>query len=131
MKTKIRYIVDIDCYPYSEHSISDEFYVEVEPTLQDIVAYLFEKEYHKYYNELSWYLEPNAREFVKNIEMLYMKNQLDETSLSREMINSSFLKDKYRYLAEEYLEEEYDLEDIKEEIIRELADRVDVCAEIR
>jgi hypothetical protein len=60
-----------------------------------------------------------------------MKNQLDEISLSREMTNSSSLKDKYRYLAEEYLEEEYDLEDIKEEIIRELADSVDVCAEIR
>lgn len=89
--------------------------------LDDVIAYLFYKRYGKYYNELSWYLEEGAREFVKGIEDSWNANTFDAFSLYHDPEFLEFIRtvkfDDYE-ISEDDLEEV--LEDWKEDIEDEL-----------
>ena len=70
-----------------EYGISEDINV--------VIRYLYEKKYNKPYNELSWYLEDGARQFVKDIENSYLKNTLDMFALYHDYHFIDWLKDYY------------------------------------
>ncbi len=80
--------------------------------IKTLIPYLYEKHFGKKYNELSWYLEEGAREFVKDIEDKWMHNQL-EVEEDSEFLNKYFENHKDE-IVEKYAE------DIKDEITEEL-----------
>lgn len=78
---------------------------DIELTLDLIIKYYFYKKYHKDFEELNYYLEENAKKFVKDLEYKWSHNLLDEYSL----INSIDLK---RFILEKcykdiHFEEQY------------------------
>lgn len=56
---------------------SGSFDYMVEENLRDIISYLFENKYFKEYDESNYYLEPGAKEFVKDIEEKWYNNSID------------------------------------------------------
>ena len=78
-----------------EKHISGEYNLVIGEELQDVVEYMFEKEYNKVYNPLSWYLEEGAKEMVKEVESLWWNNALDTYPLYHDYDFLEFLKKKY------------------------------------
>lgn len=64
---------------------------KIEFTLDLIIKYYFFKHYHKDYCILNYYLEDNAKEFVKDIEYKYWHNQIDEYALTHSYDFTDFL----------------------------------------
>lgn len=109
--------------------------ITVMEDLRDALPYLYEKHFGKEYGELSWYLEPGAKEFVKDLEDKWMHNKLDlsevykdeeflkslaerySTQLSRECIEDiqdefeDMLRDELTYLDTDELKELYEYDD--------------------
>jgi len=83
MKKQFELIIEAEC-----EALGTAFNVNVVLTVDDdldtLLPYLFKKKYGKAYNELSWYLEDGAREFVNNIEDKWLHNQLDTDSIFNE-----------------------------------------------
>lgn len=76
------YVVNLeDGYGNKLQSYSDSKSIGIWENLQDIFEYLFEKEYNVKYNDLNWFLEPNARLFYKDLEDMWIHNTLDTSSL--------------------------------------------------
>ena len=98
----------------------ETFDICIDENLQDIIAFLYYKKYDKPYNELSWYLEEGAREFVKDIEDQWLHNTLDTFSLYKD---EEFLE----FLSECYTDEldEEQLEDLMEEFKDKVKDELD------
>ena len=76
----MKYYIDFDVIA-SSYDLEEEYgttvtYVFTED-LDDIVHFLYEQEFKIPYNELNWYLQPGAKEFVKDIEEKWLKNQID------------------------------------------------------
>ena len=69
--------------------------ITIAEDLNDIITYLYEKHYNIPYDELSWYLEPGAKEFVKDIEYRWLHNTLDTTSIcqDKDFVKSLLLKE--------------------------------------
>ena len=84
--------------------------------LNDIVSYLYEKHYGIPYNELSWYLEPGAKEFVSKIENDWLHNTLDTWSIYQD---KEFVK---KLLLREYEPAVDDLDDLKSEFETHIED---------
>lgn len=78
------YIINLNDYEYT-----------VEPNLSDITEYYFEKTFRKPYDSLKWYLEPGARELVREVETKWFKNEIDTITLYRDYDFVDWLKDKY------------------------------------
>lgn len=102
-------------------NMNDEktFSITIDEDVKDIIAYLFYKKYDKPYNELSWYLEDGAKEFVKDIEDKWSSNTLDTFSLYQDREFLEFLSERYadevtQEQMEEFLEEYKD--DVKDEL---------------
>lgn len=95
MKTNLIYHAKVSCdeYPYEDESFDYTYWIDI--SCQDIVEYLFKEKYCKEYNQLSWYLEEGAREFVKDIEDSWLRNDVDEYGMLRDLSLRDFLKDKY------------------------------------
>ena len=87
-----------------------DFNIKINPDLKDVIAYLFYKKYGKPYNELSWYLEDGAKEFVKGIEDSWNANTFDEFSLYHD----------HEFLG--YLKKMYENEEVDEDDLEELLD---------
>lgn len=66
---------------YDEGQIKLNYPFTVEENISDISRYLFEKKYHKKYDELGWYLEPGAKAFIKDLEDRWLRNQIDTFDL--------------------------------------------------
>jgi len=98
----------------------ESFTIAVDEDLQDIIAFLYYKKYEKPYNELSWYLEDGAKEFVKDIEDKWLHNTLDTFSLYQDPEFLEFLSDWY---TDELTEEQ--LEDLMEEYKDDVMDEID------
>lgn len=81
-------------------SENGSFYYKITENIRDIVHYLFYKKYNKKFNDLSWFLEEGARDFVKDIEHQWWKNEFDSFKLYHDDDFLEFLKDEYMYEAE-------------------------------
>lgn len=82
---------------YYDDIVVDEVDYEyhVQLNLQDILEYEYENKFRKKYNCLSWYLEPGAKEFVKDVESRWWKNQIDTVSLYNDYKFIDWLKECY------------------------------------
>jgi len=91
------YIVNLeDGYGNRLQGFSDSYKLGIWEDLQDIFEYMFEKEYNKPYNELGWYLEPNAKELYKEVEDLWLHNALDTFELYNHDYNfQTFIMNKH------------------------------------
>ena len=96
--------------------------VNISEDLEDVIAYLFYKKYGKYYNELSWFLEPGAREFVKEIEDSWNANTFDTFSLYHD---PEFLKFIHDVIYDDYELTEEQLEEILEDFKEDVKDELD------
>jgi len=107
MRTSLTYCASISCteYPLEDDSFDYTYYVDI--SLQDIIEYLFKEKYEKDYNPLSWYLEDGAREFVKDIEDSWLKDEIDEYGMLQDLSLRTFLKDKYASDVVKELEREH------------------------
>lgn len=95
MRTSLLYNVSVECdeFPEEDDYFTHEYFVDV--SCQDIVEYLYFERYEKYWNPLSWYLEEGAREFVKDIEDSWLRDDIDEYGMLRDLSLKDFLKSKY------------------------------------
>jgi hypothetical protein len=66
------------------------------PCCRDVCEYFFEEKYNKKFNETSWYLETDAKEFIKAIEDKWFLNLIDEAALYSKRDFKNFLISKYR-----------------------------------
>lgn len=73
-----------------------DFAYTVNENLDDIIDFYFLKEYGKKYKDsTNWYLEKGAKEFVKNLETLWFKNEIDTWKLYHDYDFISYLKEEY------------------------------------
>lgn len=63
--------------------------------MNDFIGYLFEKKYNRSYDDLGWWLEDGAKEYIKELEFAYMHNTLDTYKYIRDPEFISWLTDKY------------------------------------
>lgn len=118
----MKYAVDVEVYCECEAlNINELRYltVNVDENLKDIVAFLFYKKYDKYYNELSWYLEPGAKEFVNELEQAWLNDAIDTFELYHNPEFLDFLSDNF---PDNFTEDEIEdfLEQFEDEIAAEL-----------
>lgn len=66
------------------------------PCCRDICEYFFEEKYNKKFNDTSWYLETDAKEFIKDIEDKWFLNRINEEALYSKREFKNFLISKYR-----------------------------------
>lgn len=99
--------------PYNVHidinSGDDEYDYESEYlynlNIKDIITYEYENKYNETYNEMSWWLLPNAKEFVKKLEDDWLNNRIDEFKYKNDFKFIKRLKDIYH---KEILKQEED-----------------------
>ena len=96
MKISLDYHVNYCSDEFDEDDYESNYTYCVDLSLQDIIEYLFKERYGKYYNPLSWYLEDGAREFVKDIEDSWLRNDIDEYGMLKDLSLREFLKEKYK-----------------------------------
>lgn len=82
-----------------------DYYLEI--NMEDIKEFLFKEKFNKDYESLSYYLEPGAKELIKDFENKWWQNKIDTLSFQ---INPNFL---------EFLKEKYSLEIIKDLVEKE------------
>lgn len=70
-------------------------HILVSEDLRDALPYLYEKHFDVPYKELGWWLEPGAREWMKEMEDKWMHNQLDLTEVYKDSEFLASLSDKY------------------------------------
>ena len=101
MRTNLIYKVSVECeeFPCYDDCFIHEHNVDV--SCQDIVEYLFYEKYRKHWNPLNWHLEEGAKEFVKDIEDSWLRNEIDEYGLLHDLNMQEFLKEKYKDEVEE------------------------------
>ena len=130
MRIKLEVPISVYVSPVPQFDFDEMYSYVVDTTLQDYVEYFFKQEYRKEYNPLAWYLEDNAREFVKDIENKWMHNELDEMSLSNDVSFRKFLKKKYKHdIEREYLSE-HTFEELKDEMINFIEKNFEVDCEV-
>lgn len=98
-------VVDWALYQPEFYDYHEEY---IEPSLKDIIKFLFKQKYDKNYDDLDWYLEQGAREFVKNIEDLYAKNMIGNANwiLQNKVKLIEFLKEEYKSRVQSAFERE-------------------------
>lgn len=101
MKIDLDYYVSFYSDEFDEDDRESYYTYEVDLSLQDIIEYLFKEKYCKEYNPLSWYLEDGAREFVRDVEDSWLRDDIDEYGMLQDLHLREFLKDKYRCDVEE------------------------------
>lgn len=118
-------------YDGDDTTVNYTYYVQ--ESIQDIIEYLYEEEYHMPYFQTSWFLEEGAREFVKNIETLWNTNNLDPASLySGDGKFMSWLATKYeehakiQFFDEHSMQDYYGKEKNEEELMSMFEDKEDI-----
>lgn len=90
-------------YDFSEHVgggelLAVDYRYPVQESIDDILHYLYEKRFDRDFAELSWYLEPGAREAMREWERAYLKDEIKTydyySSLNYEF--TDWLHDEYR-----------------------------------
>jgi hypothetical protein len=124
------YPVNVDLlFHYENEDVVINYTYYVQPNLQDIIEYLFEEEYHMTYFYSSWYLEEGAREFVSNLEELWVKNSIDTYSLyTQDGKFLSWLANKYeehaklQFFDEHSMNDYYGIDDTEDGLIQDYLD---------
>lgn len=101
MRIDLDYYVNLCSDEFDEDDEECCYTYSVDLSLQDIIEYLFKEKYYKDYNPLSWYLEDGAREFVRDIEESWLRNDIDEYGMLQDLHLREFLKNKYQPEVEE------------------------------
>lgn len=96
--------------------------VSVSEDLRDAIPYLYEKHFGVPYRELGWWLEPGAKEFVKDLEDKWMHNKLDLSEVYKDEEFLKLLSEKYASYSTEALEQ------IKEDFEDELRWKLDLLS---
>lgn len=77
--------------------------------IRDIRKYMFFKKYNKHYNDMNWYLEDDAKEYLKSVEDAWLANKLDTDAIYKD----SYIYEMYAEKVAEDLEfQAYDSDDI-------------------
>lgn len=76
MYVKVKKDIVLECQDLDTYDVVTED-VTVGENFDDVLAYLYQKKYNKEYNELSWYLEDGAKEFVYDLEDKWLHNDID------------------------------------------------------
>jgi hypothetical protein len=90
----MQYELWYDSIENESDSISNYTYY-VDENLKDVIAFLYKKHFGKEYIELGWWLEPGAKEFVKDIEDKWFHNKIDTLTLYTDYEFIDFLKQVY------------------------------------
>lgn len=106
---------DIDLYEKLELG-----QVLISEDLRDAIPYLYQKHFGIPYAELGWWLEPGAKEWLKEIENKWMHNQLD---LSEVYKDKEFLKELCLKYSNQINEDT--LDDLKDEFEDKIQDELD------
>lgn len=130
MKIDLSYNVFVTTMPLDDFSYDDTCIYTIDVDLQEILEYLYYKRYNKFYNPLSWYLEDNAKEFVKSIEDDWFHNRLNDIELSQNKDFISYLKHKYRVDALDKYEKSVNLNSIESEMMDYIDDNFDVDIDV-
>lgn len=106
MKYGLNYDIDVSEYedyipPFSDIDIDSleggEYTYTIDENLNDVIDYMFIQKYNRpYENNLGWYLEDGAKEFVKDIEDKWWHNKLDTYTLYHDYKFLDYLTEKYR-----------------------------------
>lgn len=56
----------------------------LEEDIEDIKKFMFFKKYNKHYNDMNWYLEEGAKEFIKQVEDDWLANKLDTDAIYKD-----------------------------------------------
>ena len=116
--TFVGYCNDIDFY---ENLDSGEILISED--LRDALPYLYEKHFGVPYRELGWWLEPGAKEWVKEIEDMWLHNKLDLSDLYKDEDFLNSLVEKYSdQINEDTIN---DLQDEFEDLLRDELDYLD------
>ena len=128
----MKYSIDFNIEAYCE-DLQEDYSVVATYTfsedLDDVISFLYQEKFGKAYNELDWYLEPGAKEFIKDIEEKWLKNQIDgyeivkNPNFKKWVIDNRLNND----LIDEALKElksdvSWDLESLSDEELKELDD---------
>ena len=73
--------ITCSCDPLYDLESTYDVSVTFSEDFKDVLAYLFQKEYGVYYNDTTWLLEPNAKEFVKDLEDKWLRDEIDTYTL--------------------------------------------------
>lgn len=101
----------------------DDYSFTFSEDFNDVFAWMFQEKYNVKYGELSWIIEPGAKEFYKELEDKWLHNDLDVSNLYH---NEEFLdfviERKNEDIKEDEIEDALDeaLDDIREMVRDEL-----------
>ena len=120
MNYSVSYIFTGCCPDIDFYETLDSGEVLVSEDLRDALPYLYEKHFGVPYRELGWWLEPGAKEWVREIEDKWFHNKLD---LSEVYKDTEFLAS----LAQKYSTQinEDTIEDLKDDFEMMLRDELD------
>lgn len=130
MKINLKVPISVYVEPIPQFSFDDSINYTIDVDRQDIVEYFYYKKYNKQYQELSWYLEEGAKEFVHHIEDEWMHNKIDEYELSNSKEFKTFLKKKYSHEIEREYLSTHDLDDIEDEMLDFIKDNFKIDCEV-
>lgn len=107
MRIELEYNVSYCNDEFCMDEYDESYTYEVDIGLQDIIEYLFKEKYGITYKPLSWYLEDGAREFVKDIEDSWLRNEIDVYDMLQDLSLKDFLRDKYKEEVRQAAEKNY------------------------
>ena len=87
-------------YSFNEH-YGDTFIFErdfkftIEENFSDLFEFEFENKYHRKYNYFTWFFEPGAKEFYRELERLWQLNSLDYYKYLQNPFFKDWIKEKY------------------------------------
>ena len=125
MKKQFEVTVEAECEALGSSYLSNVV-LTVDDDLDTLLPYLFYRKYGKEYNELSWYLEDGAKEFVADVEDKWLHNTLDTYAIFNEpeffdyIVNQSDDPVLDKALDKIYERVRDDLEDLDEDERKEL-----------
>lgn len=88
----IEYGADCD-YP-DVYGVADSE-LPITENIDDVIAYLFEERYGKPYDEMTWFFEKGAKDFVKDIKDRWYSNEFDALGLYSQPEFIEFLGKRY------------------------------------
>ena len=108
-----------NCADINYREVVDGSKIIINEDIRDVISYLYEKHFGVPYRELGWWLEPGAKEFVKELEDKWWKNELD---VSKIYADEEYLKE---LATERALFSEEDLEDAQDYFEESLRSELD------
>lgn len=106
----IPYTVHVDIDDDIEYDYVSEFVCPLD--IKDIIIYEYKNKYNEAFKEMSWWLLPGAKEFVKELENAWLHNQIDEFKYKNNSEFIEMLKDIHKNEIYRQEKEELNVDDI-------------------